>query len=88
MKKCGSVSSEKVSKPMTRSKNTSKPLSLKRALSTDSLLSKIKDGHFFGYAQCDLVVSDETKSKFLNFLPIFKNTEVGRNDIGNHTNRK
>ena len=53
----------------------------KRPLSTDSLLAKIKDGSLFGYVQCDLVVPDELKSKFANFPPIFKNTEVGRNDI-------
>ena len=56
----------------------------KRLLSTDSLLAKIKDGSLFGYVQCDLVVPDELKSKFANFPPIFKNTEVGRNDIGDY----
>ena len=56
----------------------------KRPLSTDSLLAKIKDGSLFGYVQCDLVVPDELKSKFANFPPIFKNTEVGRNHIGDY----
>ena len=56
----------------------------KRPLSTDSLLAKIKDGSLFGYVQCDLVVPDELKSKFANFPPIFKNTEVGRDDIGDY----
>ena len=40
----------------------------KRLLSTDSLLIKIKDGFLFGYVQCGLVVTDELKSKFANFL--------------------
>ena len=56
----------------------------KRPVSTDSLLAKIKDGSLFGYVQCDLIVPDELKSKFANFPPIFKNTEVGRNDIGDY----
>ena len=56
----------------------------KRLLSTDSLLAKIKDGSLFGYVQCDLVVPDELKPKFANFPPIFKNTEVGRDDIGEY----
>ena len=56
----------------------------KRPLSTDSLLAKIKDGSLFGNVQCDLVVPDELKSKFANFPPIFKNTEVGRDDIGGY----
>ena len=54
----------------------------KRPLSTDSLLAKIKEGSLPGYVQCDLVVPDELNPKFANFHPIFKNTEVGRNDIG------
>ena len=56
----------------------------KRPLSTDSLLAKMKDGSLFGYVQCDLVVPDELKSKFANFPPVFKNTEVGRDDIGDY----
>ena len=50
----------------------------RRPLSRDSLLAKIKDGSLFGYVQCDLVVPDA------NFPPIFKNTEVGRDDIGDY----
>ena len=56
----------------------------KKPFSTDSLLAKIKDGSLFGYIQCELVVPDELKSKLANFPPIFKNTEVGRKDIGEH----
>ena len=56
----------------------------KRLLSTDSFLSKIKDGSLFGYVQCDLIVPDEIKLKFANFPTIFKNTEVGRNNIGDY----
>ena len=54
----------------------------KRQFFTDSFLAKIQDGSFFCYVQCNLVLQDELKSKAANFLPIFKNTEVGRNDIG------
>ena len=56
----------------------------KRPLSTDSILAKIKDGSLFGYVQCYLVVPDGLKSKFANFPPIFKISEVGRNDIGDY----
>ena len=44
----------------------------------------MKDGSLFGYVQCDLIVSEELKSKFANLPPGFKNTEVGRNDIGDY----
>ena len=56
----------------------------KRPISTDSLLEKIRNGSLNGYIQCDLVVPDKLKAKFSNFPPIFKNTEVGRNDIGEY----
>ena len=54
----------------------------KRLLSTDSLLAKIKESFLFGYIQCDLVVPDDKNQNLSNFPPIFKNTEIGRNDIG------
>ena len=56
--------------------------SYKIPLSTYSLLAKRKDGSLFSYVQCDLIFPDELKSKFANFPPIFKNTEFGRNNIG------
>ena len=56
----------------------------KRHLSTDSLWDKIRDGSLYGYIQCDLVVPDELKAKFSNFPPIFKNTQVRKNDIGEY----
>ena len=37
-------------------------------------MEKVRDGSLYGYIQCD----------FSNFPPIFKNTEVGRNDIGEY----
>ena len=65
-------------------KSSQNPFPYKRPLSTDFLLAKIKDGSLFGYVQCDLVVPDELKSKFANFPPIFKSTDVGRDDIGDY----
>ena len=54
----------------------------KLPLTHDNLLNQIRTGSLFGYVQCDLEVPDELKSKFADFPPIFKNTEVSRNDIG------
>ena len=45
-------------------------------------MQKIKSGKLFGYVQCDLKVPEHLKSNFANFPPIFKNTVVSRNDIG------
>ena len=45
-------------------------------------MQEIKSGELFGYVQCDLKVSGRLKAYFANFPPIFKNTVVSRNDIG------
>ena len=57
----------------------------KRPLSNDSLLGKIRDGCLYVYFPCDWVVSPELKAKISYFPPFFqKNTEVGRNYIGEY----
>ena len=54
----------------------------KRPLREEILLEQIRCGKLFGYGQCDIEVPEELKKKFANFPPIFKNTNVGRHDIG------
>ena len=54
----------------------------KRPLREENLLEQIRSGKLFGYVQCDIEVPEELKEKFANFPPIFKNTNVGRHDIG------
>ena len=54
----------------------------KRPLREESLLEQIRSGKLFGFVQCDIEVPEELKKKFANFPPIFKNTNVGRHDIG------
>ena len=57
-------------------------MSLKRPLSTDSFLERIKKKSFFGCVQCDLIVPDKLEPAISNFPPILKNNDVCRNDIG------
>ena len=57
----------------------------KRPLREESQLEQIRSGKLFGYVQCDIEVPEELKEKFANFPPIFKNTNVGRHDIGSLT---
>ena len=52
-------------------------------LSEEGLLHGIIDGRLFGYVQCDIEVPEHLPEYFFNFLPIFKNTAVSRDDIGN-----
>ena len=40
--------------------------------------------HFLGSVLCNLIVPNQLKSEFANFPPIFKNTVVGKNDIGDY----
>ena len=47
-----------------------------------TLLEQLKSDKLFGYVQCDIEVPEELKEKFAKFPPIFKNTNVGRHDIG------
>ena len=54
----------------------------KRPLREETLLDQIRGGKLFGYVQCDIEAPEELKKKFANFPPTFKNTNVGRHDIG------
>ena len=63
-------------------KHLRESFSYKRPLREESLLEQIRSGKLFGYVQCDIEVPEELKEKFANFPPIFKNTNVGRHDIG------
>ena len=49
-----------------------------------ALIEKIKRGDFFGVVDCSLEVPEELYPYFEDFPPIFKNCEVGRDDIGDH----
>ena len=48
------------------------------------ILKDIKTDKIFGCVKCSLHVPDELKSKFSEFPPIFKNTEITLNDVGEH----
>ena len=53
----------------------------KLLLSNDTMLMRIHEDKFFGYVQCDLEVPEEFRERFANFPPIFKNCDVGRENI-------
>ena len=55
----------------------------RRALSEEGFLQGIIDGRLFGYVQCDIEVPEQLRDYFSNFPPIFENTVVSRDDIGN-----
>ena len=45
-------------------------------------MQEIIDGRHLDYVQCDIEVPEHLRDHFSNFLPIFKNTVVSRDDIG------
>ena len=53
------------------------------SLAAEQLLEEIRAGKLFGYVLCDIEVPEILRSKFDNFPPIFKNTLVSKNHIGN-----
>ena len=54
----------------------------RRSLTEHQLLEGIKKGNLFGYVQCDIKVPGNLKSNFANFPPIFKNTLISKNYVG------
>ena len=53
-------------------------------LSKSALTERIKREDLFGVVDCSLEVPEELYPYFEDFPPIFKNCEVGRDDIGEH----
>ena len=54
----------------------------KLPLSSETLLMRIHEDKLFGYVQCGLEVLEELRERFVNFPPIFKKCDVGRENIG------
>ena len=57
---------------------------LKKYLNQDQIIQYIQDGCLFGFVECDIHVPDHLKDYFSEMTPIFKNTEVSLNDVGQH----
>ena len=55
----------------------------KRPLSEEQLLQQIIVVRLFGYVQCDIEMPEHLRDYFSNFPPMFENTVVSRDDIGN-----
>ena len=53
-----------------------------RPLTKERLMQDIMSRKLFCYVQCDLKVPDRLTAYFAIFPPVFKNTVVSRNDIG------
>ena len=49
---------------------------------TEQKLEGIKEGNLIGYVQSDIELPENSRANFANFLPLFQNTLVSKNDIG------
>ena len=65
-------------------KNISFKSALQGKVTQASILEKVKSGELFGLVQCDIHVPDNLKPYFEDLPPLFKNTNVSREDIGEH----
>ena len=55
-----------------------------RRMSVSKLLDDVKSKKFFGTVECDVEVPERLREKFAEFQPLFKNTEVTRDDLSPH----
>ena len=60
----------------------SRPLDNKKTLTEPEILQGVLDGSLFGVVECDIRVPEHLHEKFSEMCPIFKNTEICRDDIG------
>ncbi|KAJ8020623.1 hypothetical protein HOLleu_40261 [Holothuria leucospilota] len=60
------------------------PLEKVRKLSLQRIVQAIRDDQIFGAIECDIHVPDELKPTFAEMCPIFKNTNISIDDIGEH----
>jgi len=63
---------------------TLKTVEPRRKLNFDKILKGVYSGELFGFLLCDIHTPEELKSYFKDLPPIFKNSLVSRDDIGNH----
>ena len=53
-----------------------------KIMSPEQILSEVRNERLFGCVEVDIRVPDHLKEKFSEMCPIFKNTEISRDDIG------
>ena len=53
-------------------------------LSEQQIIAGIEDGSIYGIAEVDIHPPDHLKAKFSEMTPIFKNTEISREDVGDY----
>ena len=53
-----------------------------KTMTTRSIVNAVKNDTLFGCVECDIHVPEHLEDRFSEMCPIFKNTEISREDIG------
>ena len=61
-----------------------RPLDHLQTLDENQIIKAIRDESLFGVVECDITVPDHLKPKFSEMCPIFKNTQISKEDIGEY----
>ena len=61
-----------------------RPLDHHQTLDQNQIIKAIRDESLFGVVECDITVPDHLKPKFSEMCPIFKNTQISKEDIGEY----
>ena len=59
-----------------------RPLDKVKTMTLQSILSAVKNETLFGCVECDIHVPNNLRERFSEMCPIFKNTNISRDDIG------
>jgi G:T-mismatch repair DNA endonuclease (very short patch repair protein) len=65
-------------------KDMQRPCDGKFKMTEETILRAVMEDRMFGALEIDLEVPDHLKGKFAEMPPVFKNTDVSRDDIGDH----
>ena len=61
-----------------------RPLDKMKTMTLQTILSAVKNKTLFGCIKCDIHVPKHLREKFSEMCPIFKNTDISRDDIGEY----
>ena len=61
-----------------------RPLDKVKTMTLHTILGAVKNEKLFGCVECDIHVPEHLRDKFSEMCPVFKNTEISRDDIGEY----
>ena len=59
-----------------------RPMDKVKTMTLETILEAARCEKLFGCVECDIHVPEHSREKFCKMCPVFKNTEISRDDIG------